>query len=480
MTPLIASLAYSCGIAGLFYLDRDKSVRTSKALWLAVAYLWILGSRPLSAWLGVAPAAGTNVQLEGSPIDAAFFTFLFIAAISVLAFRGPRIIALVNANLPILIYFAFCLFSVIWSAYTGVAFKRWFKSIGDVVMVLIVVTDDQPVAALRRLFSRLGFILMPLSLLFIKYYPYLGRQYGAWNGEQVNIGVTEDKNLLGVITFVLLLGAVWRVLELLWGAEATQDRRRHLWAQATLLALGIWLLILANSATSLSCSILGAGFMVATRRRFIRSNPGAVHALMVLLILIAGLVLVLGGGATAAEALGRTSTLSGRTDIWAAVIPMATNPLVGAGFESFWLNPRVHARLWDLFPNLPLNEAHDGYLEVYLNLGWVGVALIVLILADAYRRAMKAFRREPALGGLLLAYVLTAITYNITEAGFRMMGITWIFLLLSVLQANVIASVSVPTSQPLDAPSDRSRELPARNAQTKEPRRTTYVLRGLR
>jgi O-antigen ligase len=431
--------------------------------------------------LGVAPTSGTNVQLEGSPLDAAFFAILFVAAISVLAFRGPRIIALLNANFPILIYFAFCLLSVIWSAYASVAFKRWFKAIGDVVMVLIVVTDDQPVAALRRLFSRLGFILMPLSLLFIKYYPYLGRQYGAWNGEQVNIGVTEDKNLLGVITFVLTLGTVWRVLELLWGAEATQDRRRHLWAQVTLLAMGIWLLILANSATSLLCFVLGAGFMLATRRRYFRSHPGAVHAVVVLLILITGLILVLGGGASAAQALGRNSTLTGRTDIWAAVIPMASNPLIGAGFESFWLNPRVHARLWDLFPNLPLNEAHDGYIEVYLNLGWVGVCLIVLILAGAYSRAMRAFRREPALGGLLLAYVLTAITYNITEAGFRMMGITWIFLLLSVLGADVtLASVSAPTSQPLDAPSDGSRQLLSRNAQAKEPRRTTYDLSGLR
>ena len=41
-------------------------------------------------------------------------------------------------------------------------------------MILIVVTDEQPVAALPP-FSRPGFILLPLSLLFIKYYPNLGR-----------------------------------------------------------------------------------------------------------------------------------------------------------------------------------------------------------------------------------------------------------------------------------------------------------------
>ena len=71
-------------------------------------------------------------------------------------------------------------------------------------MILIVLTDEQPVAALSRLFSRTAFILMPFSLLFIKYYPNLGRAYDPWTGRQMITGLTPDKNMLGVITFVLL------------------------------------------------------------------------------------------------------------------------------------------------------------------------------------------------------------------------------------------------------------------------------------
>ena len=81
MNPSIASFVYTCGIAGLFYLDRDKSIRTSKALWLPVIYLWVIGSRPVSEWLGIGPAAGTDVQLDGSPVDRLFFAALLIAAI---------------------------------------------------------------------------------------------------------------------------------------------------------------------------------------------------------------------------------------------------------------------------------------------------------------------------------------------------------------------------------------------------------------
>ena len=76
-----------------------------------------------------------------------------------------------------------------------------------------------------------------------------------------------------------------------------------------------------------------------------------------------------------------------------------------------------------------LVSAHDGYIEVYLNLGWVGVCLIALILISGYWRAVKAFKRDPQLGSLILAYIATSIFYNITEAGFRVLTPSWIFLL---------------------------------------------------
>jgi hypothetical protein len=69
-------------------------------------------------------------------------------------------------------------------------------------------------------------------------------------------------------------------------------------------------------------------------------------------------------------------------------------------------------------------------------LGLVGVVLIALILTQGYRSAVAAFRRDPAFGGLLVAYVLSAVIYNITEAGFRVLHPMWFFLLLSVVTAS--------------------------------------------
>jgi O-antigen ligase len=350
--------------------------------------------------------------------------------------------ALLRASWPILLYFCFALFSLLWSDFPGWGLKRWVRSVGDVIMVLIIVTDAQPVAAFRRLYSRLGFVLLPLSLLFIKYYPELGTAYDPW-GARGNTGVTTDKNMLGVLVFVIGLGALWQVLSLLRDKEQPHFRRRLL-AQGTLLAFGIDLLFTAHSATSGACFVLGAGLMLAIGRPLFQRGPAAVHVLVGTILLAGGLTVLFGGASDAARTMGRDPTLTGRTEIWNTLIPLAPNPIGGAGFETFWLGPRVATFCTTMTMAGSLgcpHEAHDGYLEVYLQLGWIGVGLIALILGQAYRRAVGAFRHDPALGALLVAAVVTAVTYNITEAGFRMGHFEWFFLLLSVVASNRIISL---------------------------------------
>jgi exopolysaccharide production protein ExoQ len=438
MSSSLATVICVLGIAGLFYLDRDKSVRTSKALWLPVISLWILGSRPVSVWLGMNPAAeNAGMQLEGSPFDAGVFGFLLAAGVIVVITRRSQTGAYLKASWPVIVYFAYCLLSVLWSNFPDLAFKRWIKAIGDFVIVLIVVTDADPVAALRRLFSRVGFILFPTSVLLIKYYGDLGRGYDP-DGRPMNTGVTTNKNTLGVIVFVISLGALWNFVNVL-GAKGQPDRGRHLLAQGTLLAFGVALLVMADSATSVACFALGTVLILATYLPSIRRRPGRVHALVLMILLFGGLTMLFGGQAGVVHALGRDTNLTGRTEIWAAVLPVVPNRLVGAGFESFWLPPRLEMVWSHLSQYMHVNEAHNGYIEVYLNLGWVGVGLIAFILISGYRGAVDAFRRDPTFGSLMLAYVAASAIYSISEAGFRMLLPIWIFLLLAVVGSRGIA-----------------------------------------
>ena len=160
-----------------------------------------------------------------------------------------------------------------------------------------------------------------------------------------------------------------------------------------------------------------------------------VHMLVLAILLAGSLTWMLGGTEAATHSLGRRSDFTGRTEIWSVLIPMAPNPLVGAGFETFWIGPRV-VELDKIFGFI--NESHNGYIEVYLNLGLVGLGLVTLLLIQGYRSSIAAFRRDPLLGALLVAYTFTAAFYSVTEAGFRMLIPIWFFLLLAITTSNCV------------------------------------------
>ena len=60
----------------------------------------------------------------------AVFTILLIAALAVVISRMDRVGPLLRKNGPILLFFAFCAVSILWSDFPFVAFKRWIKALG--------------------------------------------------------------------------------------------------------------------------------------------------------------------------------------------------------------------------------------------------------------------------------------------------------------------------------------------------------------
>jgi len=449
MNAQLAFLIFGIGVAGLFYLDRDKTDHTSGAIWVPVIWIGIAGSRAVSSWFGMGDDSAVNIAstLDGSPVDAFIFQVLIVAGLIVLYRRKNRAGTLLKASGPVLVYFAYCLVSTAWSPIHESAFKRWIKDVGDLVMVLVIVTESEPIAALRRLFSRVGFVLLPLSIPLIKY-TSLGCSYDEYG--PTNTGVTTNKNELGLIVFVVSIGALWNVKSLLQDRNAP-NRTRRLVAQGSLLLSGIVLFQLAHCATAIACFVLGSALMLATSLRAIRKRPARVHALCLGIILAGGAMLLLGGESLVTGALGRRADL-GRADIWKASIAAADNPVFGTGFESFW-NTNVEKVALQL-PNYwgptihNLVSAHNGYIEVYLDLGWVGLSLIALILISGYRNAVACFRRDPQFGGLLLTYIATCAFYSISEVGFRVLTPSWIFLLLAVVSASGFSAGLMGANKP--------------------------------
>jgi O-antigen ligase len=171
-------------------------------------------------------------------------------------------------------------------------------------------------------------------------------------------------------------------------------------------------------------------------RPAIARNRWAVHAVLLIMVCIPLFVLFFASdaGGEILGSLGRNPTLTGRTAIWHASLSLAGNPLVGTGYESFWLGSRL-ARFWviDDATYLGIQEAHNGYLEVFLNIGWIGIALLAIVILNGYRNLIATLRSDPYLGALGLGFFVAELNYNFTEAGFRMMCPLWFFFLLSVM-----------------------------------------------
>jgi exopolysaccharide production protein ExoQ len=447
----VATAAVGFGILALFAIYRDPKSRTSPSLWIPTVWILLAGSRMVSVWFGspvdlmrTASQAG-----EGSPLDSVILSGLLMMGILVLVCRGNRVLRLLKMNWPLLAFFGYCALSAYWSATPDLALKRWIKATGDVVMVLIILTDRNRMEAIKRIITRIAFILMPLSVLLITYYPSIGRTYSLEDGYVTNIGVTTNKNMLGVICLVAGLGCVWLFIKAL---HERRRRNRQLLALGAALVTIAWVFVLADSMTPLFCFLMGSMLIIMVNLPGTR-KPSNVHIAVAAMMFAAALVFVFPEIFTAIiHAFGRNSTLTGRTDLWKALTAMDTHPWFGTGFESFWLGNRLEY-LWSMFPWQP-NEAHNGYLEVYLNLGWVGVILLANVLVVGYRHLIDVYRRDPMAGSLRLAYFAAAAAYNFAEAGFRMLDPMWIFLLLVI-----IAVPDTTARQEVELPLDESQAL---------------------
>src|SRR5262249_51353637 len=158
---------------------------------------------PVSQWLNIgAPVESAGDYLEGSPTDRAVLFLLMVAGCLVLWKRHLPWSQIFRNNAFITLFFLYCAVSTIWSDFPLVALKRWSKGLGDPIMVLILLTEREPVKAVETVIKRCAYVLIPLSVLFIKYYPDLGRTHSEWSGELYYTGVTTNKNLLGLLCMV--------------------------------------------------------------------------------------------------------------------------------------------------------------------------------------------------------------------------------------------------------------------------------------
>src|SRR5208283_4379819 len=444
MPSSVAALLCAAFSAWLIARDSKRSKSVSAALWIPVLWALIIASRPVSQWFGVVGADTGDGYPEDSLLDKALFVFLIAAGMVVLTRRQTNWHRVYAANKWIFIFFAYLGISVVWADDPFVALKRWVKDVGNIIMVLVMFSEIDPIEAVRTFFARCAYLIIPSSVLVIKYFPNISRSYDRWTFQAHYVGITTNKNVFGMALFICTLSLCWMFLDY-WDAGGLRKDRTTGVLYLFLLVMTAWLLHIAQSSTALVCTVLGVGVIWGMRLPAVRAKAGrlglytGVAAFLIVILQVTGLWTWL--TAEFAQLVGRDPSFHGRTAIWAALLKQDINPLLGSGYYSFWSVERAQNISRQYY--YTLNEAHNGYLETYLNSGLIGLFLLIIVLVVAVKRIKGEVLTGSSYAALCLAFMVTATFYAISEAIFNRLSLLWFALLLVIMnrpQANVIVS----------------------------------------
>jgi exopolysaccharide production protein ExoQ len=434
MPSNVAALICSLFILIVFVIDSKRKPNVSFSHWVAFIWFLIVSSRPVVQWIDITAGAVRDATDPGSsPIDATILTVLLISGIAILSRRTERCKEVLRNNLWLVLLILYCLISILWSDYPAVSFKRWFRGMGTFIMVLVVVTEADPLETVRTMLRRCAFLTIPLSLLFIKYFRDLGVYYESWGAIGYS-GVTTGKNLLGRLCLILGFYFFWEIVTN-WKNQNNKSAdvyKAELFINITFLIMILWLLLLVNSATSLGCLIIAICILLFLNFPGVRRNITNINITIILLVLIFFILdFTFDLSTIFITSLGRDTTLTGRTELWSICLKFVENPLIGVGYDSFWLGKRLEL-IGDKLGWYPM-QAHNGYIDVYLQIGIIGMFLLLGVLVSIYNNIRKVLVNDFQLGCFQFSFLIQYLLYNITENAFKLQSFFWfVFLLIEL------------------------------------------------
>ena len=416
--PPVSGLAYGRPLEhARTALPHGTADRVAEALALG-----LLGVTLLYALVGFEPFQHTVVSYgaDTSTVNRWVWLALLIAALPVLWLRREQALRLLLALWPLLLLYAWFALSAAWALDPPVSVRRFlffavaltvFLAIGAGIrharaghLVLLLGSGAVVLVDVGSGILAPGLAMTPLGLA----------------------GLHAQKNTAGEIGLYAVLAAATFV-------PLARGRAGRAGSIALTLMAGA-LLMLARSATSTSLAIatlLGLPLLVALLRR----PPLTAWVLAALGAAMLGGVLFLylaWAGIEGRDPLAPLAsvTFTRRTDVWNFVLSeVAKRPMLGAGFASFWdidpnIQPSLYKGFWFASPTEYTNESHNGYLDILVATGWIGLILALAVLGRAIWLALREAARAPAAAlptvSFHLAFLLALAVHNLMESTYFM------------------------------------------------------------
>jgi O-antigen ligase len=316
------------------------------------------------------------------------------------------------------VYLIWCAASCVWADDLPMSFRRWVAFMCEVFAAIAI--------AKRVMLLQFVWIVFGCTLawLGIGFWSEVSRGlFRPWESGYRFAGVFHP-NSTGIVAAVLVLASMY--------LATAADRGRWLLIAAAL--AGLSLLLLTRSRTALATMIVAFAvlrtFTAPASRKLLYIGLAAAISTIVIVGINSGAFVV----SEDAAALGRDdaelSTLSSRVPLWQELLgDYAPNrPLLGYGYGAFW-SPQHIADL-ERSQGWVIPSAHSTYIDLVLNLGFIGAAICVLVMFLGNLAALRRENSEPHQGYGFISMLMTlALVGGITES---YVGDTWFLSLFGI------------------------------------------------
>lgn len=411
----------------LFPMERARDVPAEPRLhlrlhiWALLVALFLFATQAafLAAGDGGAVAGASNAASNPGPLHIAELALTFVITVPMILSRWR---AVADAAMRMGFLVASCvlaLLSVFWSQYPSLTFRSALYLILNTAFALYMAKrfrGDQ----LMQIFMLLGVVSLVVSLAAAFALPdYAWTMAG---GLPAFRGVFIAKNDLGLIA-VFLLSPVFYVKGISRGMR---------------LAYAVALTALVISSVSIQAWIAALVSVVfwlvsVLFRRLPHKETVWIGFISVIPLIGAGGILI-GYWLELLLLFGKDPTLSGRTTIWSAVlVSIAKRPLLGWGYDAVWRGFEGESANMALLIHFPIAQAQNGFLEILLELGAVGLASVVGIFGQAFWNLRSCLRRGPSGSDLWCMLVLfLTFFYSLGEIAFLVQNyLPWIMCMIA-------------------------------------------------
>jgi O-antigen ligase len=348
---------------------------------------------------------------DGSPEWRLILAISYLGVVMVLVPWYRETIFVLRRNWSLVALVLFALLSSLWAEMPNLVLRKSIGLFGATLLGIALAVRFSFRDHLRIL-SWLFRIIATLSLACIVLLPSYGIKDGEWRG------IFEYKNALGSMMGLSVL-VEWQL---------PADSRISKILRAFALLLSTVLLLFSDSITPTIVLIVALPLIEIYKFGALRLRiPLYAICLATSLVVTAGATLLLANSDSVTGALGRSSTLTGRTEIWSLVASfIAERPIAGYGYSGFWLGASQESIEVNRAMRGLVMYSHNGYLEMLLTLGAIGFLLTLAVLGIGMKRALS-FSEQRQAGTELwpLAFLLYFILHNLGECSILVQDIEW-------------------------------------------------------